>query len=137
MNYTMSKEEVTDTFNILTNHVLKEAYDKHNKYFTEKSFTEKGKSIATLEKYAFCMQSVASFAPFFLIIFMALGVNAVYGKQMAMTGLLLSILLTFEVKKPAISGTEENPGVEFINRHHAHPLVIKLLGEKIKFWTIH
>jgi len=36
---------------ILTNVVKKEAYDKHNKYYSEESFKKKGKSISTIEKY--------------------------------------------------------------------------------------
>lgn len=52
MNFTMTKEQVTDTFDILTNKVKKEAYDKHNKYFSEDSWKKKGKSISTIEKYA-------------------------------------------------------------------------------------
>ena len=51
MNFTMTKDQVTDTFDILTNHVKKEAYDKHNRYYSEEDFKKKGKSISTIEKY--------------------------------------------------------------------------------------
>lgn len=136
MNFTMSKEQVTDTFDILTHHVKKEAYDKHNKYYSEEGFKKKGKSISTIEKYMAAVQGIMGFVPFFLITFMALGSHATCGRQMAITGLLLSIYLTFEVKKPAEGGVE-NYAVEAINNYHMHPYLLKLLGSEVQYWTIH
>ena len=68
--------------------------------------------------------------PFFLITFMALGSHATSGRQMAITGLLLTIYLTFEVKKPG-EGDKENYGVEMINNYHMHPYLVKLLGSDV------
>lgn len=46
VHYNMTKEEVGDAFNVLTNHVLREAYDKHNIYYTQEDFVKKmGKAI--------------------------------------------------------------------------------------------
>lgn len=74
--------------------------------------------------------------PFFLITFMALGSHATSGRQMAITGLLLTIYLTFEVKKPG-EGDKDNYAVELINNYHMHPYLVKLLGSDVQYWTIH
>ena len=55
---------------------------------------------------------------------------------MAITGLLLTIYLTFEVKKPAEGGIE-NYAVEAINNYHMHPYLLKLLGSDVQYWTVH
>ena len=34
-DYNMTKEEVNDAFNVMTNNQLKEAYDKHNVFYKE------------------------------------------------------------------------------------------------------
>lgn len=55
---------------------------------------------------------------------------------MAITGLLLTIYLTFEVKKPA-EGGQENAAVEAINNYHMHPYAVKFLGPGVQYWTVH
>lgn len=108
MDYTLSRKDVSDSFNILTNHVLKEMYDKHNMYFSEEDFVKKGKSISFVEKYMAAGKSVGSFGPFLLIIYMSLGDHALLGKKLAVTGLLTLIYILFELKKPCESSTQEN-----------------------------
>ena len=45
-NYNMTKAEALDAYNVLTNHALKEQYDKFNVYYSEEDFVKKkGKSI--------------------------------------------------------------------------------------------
>ena len=101
VNYTMTEEQVANAFNVLTNHHLKEVYDKYNVFYSQKDFEKvKGKSISTVEKYGSAVRGVGSFAPYLGIIFMALGANSVVGKRMAITGLLLSIYVVFELKRP-------------------------------------
>ena len=76
MNYTLTKEEVSDSYNILTNYALKEMYDKHNLYFTENDFIKKkGKSIGNLDKYANLIKGMAIMFPFVMIIYMSFGEN--------------------------------------------------------------
>ena len=69
VNYTMTEQEIKDSFNVLTNHQLKEAYDKHNLFYSEDDFLKKKqKSISTIEKYMLTGKACMSFAPFFGII---------------------------------------------------------------------
>ena len=76
VNYTLTEQEVKDSFNVLTNMQLKEAYDKHNIFYAEDDFIKKkGRSITTIEKYMSAIKSVGQFAPFLGIIQMVLGGN--------------------------------------------------------------
>jgi len=69
VNFTMTEQEIKDAFNVLTNQQLREAYDKHNIFYTEDDFLKKkGKSISTIEKYMSALKGVGSFAPFLGII---------------------------------------------------------------------
>lgn len=73
-NYTMTKEQVADSFNVLTHHILKEQYDKHNLYYTEDDFIKKKhKNIANLEKYAISIKGCSNYLPYFMIIQFSLG----------------------------------------------------------------
>lgn len=48
-DYNMTKEEVADAFNVMTNNQLKEAYDKHNVFYKETDFIKKmGKVIPNI-----------------------------------------------------------------------------------------
>lgn len=48
-DYNMTREEVNDAFNVMTNNLLKEAYDKHNIFYKEQDFIKKmGKNIPNL-----------------------------------------------------------------------------------------
>jgi hypothetical protein len=68
-NYTMTKEQVADSFNILTHYILKEQYDKHNLYFTEDDFIKKKhKNIANVEKYMTTIKGCGSYVPYFMIV---------------------------------------------------------------------
>tara|TARA_B110000285_G_C14874167_1_gene490668 strand:+ start:240 stop:641 length:402 start_codon:yes stop_codon:yes gene_type:complete len=117
VNFTMTEQEIKDAFNVLTNQQLREAYDKHNIFYTEDDFLKKkGKSISTIEKYMSALKGVGSFAPFLGIIQMVLGGNhQTTGRQMAITAVLLCSYICFEIKKPAEAGGQENWAVELIN----------------------
>ena len=59
VNFTMTEQEIKDSFNVLTNQQLREAYDKHNIFYSEEDFLKKkGKSISTIEKYGFALKGV-------------------------------------------------------------------------------
>ena len=73
-DYNMTKEEVNDAFNVMTNNQLKEAYDKHNVFYKENDFIKKmGKVVPNLHKYSNAVKGAMGFAPFILMIFMMLG----------------------------------------------------------------
>ena len=73
-DYNMTKEEVNDAFNVMTNNQLKEAYDKHNLFYKEQDFIKKmGKTIPNLQKYANAVKGASGFGPFVLMIAMMLG----------------------------------------------------------------
>jgi hypothetical protein len=55
---------------------------------------------------------------------------------MAICGLLLSIYLCFELKKPA-EPNSETKFVELFNQFHTHEFAIKVFGEKIHNYTIY
>jgi hypothetical protein len=61
-----------------------------------------------LEKYGHCAKAVASFAPFFLMMFFALGQHAEVGRKMVVCGLLTFIYIAYEIKKPSESSVLEN-----------------------------
>jgi hypothetical protein len=66
---------------VLTNHILKEAYDKHNVYYGEEDFVKKkGKSIQQIEKWSFIMKGLGPLMPFILIFMVVLGPNSFLGK---------------------------------------------------------
>ena len=66
---------------MLTNHVLKEAYDKHNVYYTEEDFVKKkGKSIPSVEKWGYIMKGLGPLCPFLIIFMMVLTANSFIGK---------------------------------------------------------
>ena len=101
-NFTMTREEVSDSFNVLTNHQLREMYDKHNMYFTEKDFKDKKRNtISSIEKYMAAAKTLLSMCPYFLVIKMALGSNSVVGRKLAVTGLLAFMYILFEIKRPS------------------------------------
>jgi hypothetical protein len=116
LNYTMTREQVSDSFNILTQHTLKEIYDKYNIYYTENDFaTKKGKSFSNLERIVHTGKGIFGYAPFFLIIMISLAENAYWGKKLAITGLLTFMYITFEFKRPNPSSTEDNYAVTLFN----------------------
>lgn len=55
---------------------------------------------------------------------------------MAIVGLLLSIYVCFELKKPADPNTETQL-VELFDQHYNHEYLHKIFGENIKYYTIH
>ena len=121
INYTMTKEQVHDTYNILTHHTLRELYDKHNIYYTEDDFNKKKmKNVSIIEKYMFVARSLGAYAIYFGIIFMSLGEKAQTGRRMAMSGLLFFLYIAFELKRPNEIIDQENPLIEFINEHIFH-----------------
>ena len=65
---------------MLTNHVLKEAYDKHNVYYSEEDFIKKkGKSLASMEKWSFVVKGMGPLVPFLLIFMLVLTKNSFVG----------------------------------------------------------
>jgi hypothetical protein len=70
----MTKEEVADAFNVMTNNQLKEAYDKHNVFYKEQDFIKKlGKVVPNLHKYSNAIKGAAGFGPFVFMIFVMMG----------------------------------------------------------------
>ena len=55
---------------------------------------------------------------------------------MAIIGLIISSFITFEMKKPA-EVTNENWVVVLINNYFYHPYVVKLVGDKSKYFTVY
>jgi hypothetical protein len=81
VHYNMTKEQCNDAFNVLTNHVLREAYDKHNVYYNEEDFVKKkGKSIPSIEKWGFIGKGVGPLVPFVFIFMLVLTPNSFIGK---------------------------------------------------------
>jgi len=79
--YQLDKVGVTDTFNVLTNHVLKEAYDKHNLFYREEEFVKKKmKTLSMMDKYGSVAKGMSSYAPYIFILWMSFGGNASLGK---------------------------------------------------------
>ena len=73
MNYKMSRQQVTDSFNVLTNHHLKEMYDRHNVFVSEEDFVKvKMKSFSMIEKYIYTAKALLFFLPFFFLQFIIL-----------------------------------------------------------------
>ena len=61
--------------------ILKEAYDKHNVYYSEEDFVKKkGKSIPSIEKWGFIMKGVGPLFPYIFIFMLVLTPNAFIGK---------------------------------------------------------
>ena len=113
----MTKEEVADAFNVLTNNQLKEAYDKHNVFYKEQDFVKKmGKNIPNLHKYGNAVKGAGGFFPFIFMIFMMLGGHAAVGRKMAVGGLMICAYIVFEMKMPA-QVTTGNWVVELINKY--------------------
>ena len=55
---------------------------------------------------------------------------------MAWTGFLLALYVTYEMKKPAVSGSEEVDAIVFIDKHYTHELVQKAFpNEDFTRWT--
>lgn len=100
-DYNMTKEQVGDAFNTMTNNQLKEAYDKHNVFYKEQDFVKKmGKVIPNLNKYSNAVKGAGSYAPFIFMIFMMLGGHSAIGRKMAVGGLLICAYVGFEMKMP-------------------------------------
>ena len=55
---------------------------------------------------------------------------------MAIIGLIVSAFITFEMKRPA-EVTNENWVVVYINDYYSHPYVLKMIGEKSKYFTVY
>lgn len=130
----------------MTNHHLKEVYDKYNVFYTQHDFEKvKGKTIGTFEKYGFAIRGVGGFAMYFGIIFMALGANSVVGKRLAITGLLMSIYVVLELKKPYPNAKTLTPAVELFNENVFNQNLLWFLKKwrfpanyvKLEYWTIH
>ena len=58
------------------------------------------------------------------------------GRKMAIVGLLVSIYLCFELKKPSDPGSE-NQLIEIFNENHTHEYFLKVFGPNIQHYTIH
>jgi len=122
---------------VLTNHQLREAYDKHNIYYNQEDWVKKmGKNIPNISKYTNAVKGVGNFAPFILIIFMSLGSHATIGKKMAISGLLFFTWVSFEMKRPA-TYTEDNWVVILINKYYDHEYVILIFGTDTKYYTVY
>lgn len=134
----MTKEQVSDSFNVLTNHVLREAYDKHNLFYSEKDFVEKKhKSISNIEKYMLTAKGVLAVAPYFFIMFLALSAHSNLGRKLVVTGLLLTMYVVFELKKPGPVG-DDSEAVKLVESYRKHAFVVKMLGdEATDRFTIH
>ena len=101
MNYTMTKEQVSDVFNLLTNHALKEAYDKYNIYYSEQDFIKiKHKSFSYIEKMGHAIKGASGLAIYVGIIYMSLGENELTGRKMACILLTSFFYICFELKRP-------------------------------------
>ena len=136
-DYNMTKEEVSDAFNMFTNNQLKEAYDKNNIFYKEEDFNKKlGKMIPNINKYGHAAKGLGSYAPFIMIIWMMLGAHSTTGRKMAVGGLLICSYIAFELKMPASLGTE-NWVVELINKYQEHEYVLRALGPSVRYYTIH
>lgn len=140
-NYNMTKEQAMDAYNVLTNHALREQYDKHNVYYSEEDFVKKkGKSIPSIEKWLACGKCAGSVAPYSIMILMSTGAYATTGRQLAITGLVVIGYVMLEMSKPAdFAGTVDGDNwvVALINKHHSHPYMVKLFGEEAKFFTVY
>ena len=83
--------------------------------------------------------------PYFGILFMAMGPNAVIGKRLAITGLITCIYIVFELRRPNANPKELNPAIQFFNDNLQNPSVLWFLRKwrwgpkvmKLKHWTIH
>ena len=50
---------------------------------------------------------------------------------------ILCAYLSFEIKKPADVGGQENWMVELINEYHTHEKLEEIFGPEIKHYTVH
>lgn len=133
----MTKEQVADAFNVMTNNQLKEAYDKHNVFYKENDFVKKmGKVIPNINKYGSAVKSAGTYAPFIFMIFMMLGEHSPTGRKMAVGGLMICAYIGFEMKMPTQINSD-NWVVELINKYQTHEYVLQALGPSTPFYTIH
>ena len=73
-DYNMTKQDVSDSFNVLTNNQLKEQYDKNNVFYSEDNWTKvMGRSLPNLHKYMTTIKQLVGYFPFIVIIFMVFG----------------------------------------------------------------
>ena len=137
VNFTLSEQEVMDSYNVLTHFQLREMYDKHNVFYTEADFKLKGKSVSNLDKYSQVAKSIAGFVPFMGIIYMSFAENAIWGKRMAITLLFSFIYIVYQIKLPAHSATRENDAVQLFNKYCENEYLVKVFGPQLKHYTIH
>ena len=104
---------MSDVYNILTNHVLREQYDKHNQYYSEDDFVKKmAKNIPSYTKLGLQFRAITGLAPNLGIIYMVMGETALVGRKMSIILFSALVMLIFELKKPA-DGMNENRAVKF------------------------
>ena len=78
----LNATDVNDSFYLIGTPPLKEAYDKHGHFYREKDWVKRmHKSISTMSKYKDCVVgSIASYLPFFMIIFFSFGKYTIIGR---------------------------------------------------------
>jgi hypothetical protein len=88
-----------------------------------------------MAKYKDCVVgSIASYFPFFMIIFFSFGKYTIIGRQLATTGLIFSIYLTYELRLPATEH-KDNAAIEWLNTMQDNAWVVKVLGPNVDRWT--
>ena len=94
--YTLTREQLSDGYNILTNHHLKEVYDKHNIWFSETDFTKhKHKSLSSIDKYGYALKGIGSYVPYLGITYMSLTSHQLVGKQLSILGLCTVVFIAW------------------------------------------
>ena len=83
-----------------------------------------------MEKYGLAAKSVFSLAPYFFIMFIALADHSHSGRKLAVSGLLISMYVCYELKKPG-DHVGMNPAIEFVEKYRKHPRVLSILGEEM------
>lgn len=137
-NYTLTKDQLKDGFNILSNHKLREVYDKNNIWYSEEDFNKKkGKNIPVTDKYMNAVRGTTGFFPYLGISYMSLGADQPVGRQLVILGLCSAVFIVWQTLQPGISTTQDNDYVQFINNNIDHKYVVTLLGPKTMYWTTH
>lgn len=109
---------------MLTNHHLREAYDKHNIFYSEDDFIKKKhKHISLFEKYIAVGRGVGSLLPYLIIIHMALSETQSIGRRLAICNLFIFIFIVIELKKPNKDPGIDNPLPTKIEKQLWNPLV--------------
>lgn len=122
----------------MTNHNLREAYDKHNHFYSEEDFTKKKmKHIPLFEKYFAVGKGVSSLMPYLIIIHMALSETQSIGRRLAICKLFIFMFIVIELKKPNKDPGVENKAVLLMHKHLSNPLVGMWFHGQQEFMTVH